>query len=150
MSDATTEPFGLERARELLAAAVETQGRDFVYSPEGPNFQCFNGPVPAGTGMGYGSLGDRTPTHVAEGAPRTKTGCLVGTAFTLAGLEHHLEEELINGGVNVVRTAAGREWFDTDAAEYFIIAQGVQDKGGSWGKAYDDAEAYIRDKGWVK
>lgn len=114
--------INLAKARELLAQAVETQGRDFVYSPNPSN--CFYRPL--------------SPADW-PGDPRTKTGCLVGTALTLAGLTRHLESKLSVEGLN---EELGHIW-PGSVVRYFQLAQEEQDAGTTWGEAFDAAEELV-------
>jgi hypothetical protein len=113
----------LERARELLVRAVETQGRDFVYNPSG--------------------LGECSYTRAlfgSPGQPQCITGCLIGVALDLAGETRH---HGYMAGVASLR-AAFPDMMTQDAASYFRVAQWRQDSGGTWGQAYDAAEASLR------
>lgn len=118
----------LEEARRILALAVEKQGRDFVYNPEG-GLCCY---VPQ--------------KSLPEDDPRSQTGCIVGTGFDLGNIkpprgfpdwEHAALELAVFSVSDLNRKFA----FLTDDAEtYLQIAQMVQDGGGSWGVAFDAAE----------
>jgi hypothetical protein len=119
----------LARARELLKQAMETQGRDFVYSPTNHLFstQCFYRPKPANEVERWGRS-------------KTITGCLIGTALTIAGgeyFEYLVEDESIMG-----ISQANPGLMTYQAADYFRRAQRWQDLGQSWGEAYDRAEEY--------
>lgn len=118
----------LDEARDLLRRAVDTQGADFAYRTQdlsnildsGP--ACRYEPMPA--------------DKAAEGDPRVRTGCLIGTALTLAGETRHLGFE---GSV----ANLAHEYPDMmthDAAEYFHPAQVAQDGGETWGRALAAAE----------
>lgn len=109
----------LERARELLAQAVETKGRDFVYKERGASWGCDYYPV----------------TSVPEGDPRRETGCLVGVALNL----HGIDVSQLAGSVDSLHTQE-EVAMSEDAAAYFLAAQGPQDSGSTWGEAYDQAE----------
>lgn len=111
--------INLEQARILLKQAMETKGRNFVYNTD-PEKACFYEP--------HGEVG-----------PKSETGCLIGTALTLAGETRHI------GYLSSVRTL---RWVYPNmmtgaAMEYFQVAQNGQDFGKSWGQAYDDAEASL-------
>lgn len=110
----------LERARELLKQAMETQGRDFVYCPiDGPS-NCHYEPC------------------LDEDGPKALTGCLVGTALTLAGETRHIGY----GGIVTRLAESYPDMMTPVTREYFRVAQFAQDFGASWGEAYDRAEKY--------
>lgn len=117
-------------ARELLKAALETQGRDFVYHDRvnSMDSRCHYRPQDNASYWGVN---------------KTITGCLIGTAFTIAGptyLALLVEDESI-------RAICGRrpELVTRQAARYFQVAQGSQDSGSTWGEAFDNAEAYAEE-----
>lgn len=113
----------LPRARELLKQAVETQGRDFVYNPDG---------ILDGSGCHY----TPRPDVYAAYHPKSRTGCLVGVALDLAGETKHLSSAPVAiRQLDTVHMAR-------EAREYFAIAQTKQDYGSTWGEAYDFAEAW--------
>lgn len=117
-----TEQITLERARDLLARAVATQGRDFIYNPGGNGF-CQYTPM----------------INFPVDDPRAVTGCLIGVALDLAGTTvHHGHAATV---YNLYR--ANRDLMDLSAANYFSVAQTTQDKGFTWGAAYDAAEASV-------
>jgi hypothetical protein len=118
--------INLEQARGLLARAVLTQGPGFVYTPE------------RGTVCFYEPLGDDS---APDSDPRSKTGCLVGMALALAGVD----AKQLDGGVH----AAHHTWFERGtvalsekASRYLQAAQTVQDGGETWGQAYAAAERF--------
>lgn len=119
----------IERARELLKQAMETQGRDFKYVPE--PMGCYYSPITL-TKEGITLLEDDN---------RRKTGCLIGVALTLAGETRHLE---FNEGVGELATEYP-DMMSEYTVYYFIIAQSKQDNGYTWGEAYDKAEVYYQD-----
>lgn len=111
----------LAKARELLKAAVDTQGEDFVYNPI-TGGSCWYEPL----------------ANSLEGDPRGVTGCLVGVALTLAGETRHL-------GIDEDVASLSSDFPDmltSAACEYLWEAQRAQDKGASWGEAYRAAEKY--------
>lgn len=120
-----TQPVTLDKARELLKQAVDKQGRDFVYNPEGSAY-CFYRPM------------DPVRDFVAAEDVRTKTGCVVGEALKLAGETRHLESTLNPRGI----LSDYPDMMTDEAANYFWTAQKVQDRGGSWGAALDEAETW--------
>lgn len=124
----------LAKARELLAASVATQGEDFVYNTtDGARGTCFNVPFTEDLRDEFGQQFARPP---AQDSPQRKTGCIVGTAMTIAGLTH--KKGYPAGGVS---TAYGQH-LSVEAVEYLQIAQRSQDAGHSWGAALAEAEAW--------
>lgn len=119
----TLEKIDVEEARLLLAKAMVTQGRDFVYNPNGKG-GCFNVPK----------------THLGWSAddPRRTTGCLVGTAMALSG---RIEDMSYYEEGPVWSTFS--PYLTRSAAEYLTIAQNTQDHGGTWGEAFDKAEESV-------
>lgn len=115
--------ISLEQARGLLKRAVETQGPDFIYAP-GPNPQCKY---------------EARPDLFGDDDPRSRTGCLVGVALSLAGETRHLGSD---EGILVLADSIDG-LLDDDAASYLRIAQDEQDAGKTWGEAYDNAEAFL-------
>lgn len=117
-----TERITLERARDLLARAVGTQGRDFIYNPGGDGL-CQYTPM----------------IDLPEGDPRAVTGCLIGIALDLAGVTAH------HGHAGTVYSlyTSKRGLMDLSASNYFSVAQKAQDRGTTWGEAYDAAEASV-------
>jgi hypothetical protein len=116
--------INLERARTLLAEAVKTQGRDFVYNPGG-EYECEYTPV-----LRLANEPER---------PNQKTGCLIGVALSLAGVN----VKTLCGSVSL----SAAEWkrggvvdLQGFTAEYFRLAQREQDAGSTWGDAFDTAE----------
>lgn len=116
----------LEQARELLHAAVETRGRDFVYNPNG-----------------YGTCKYTPLTERDEpdpDYPARKTGCVVGVALDLAGETRHHGSPL---SVIGLQDTIG-DFMTKQAARYLRVAQEEQDSGASWGQAYDAAESALQ------
>jgi len=122
----------LQRARELLKQAMETQGRDFQYC--NVKGGCFYEPTEF-SGAGDGGKGDPLP----ENDNRRKTGCLIGVALTLAAETRHV------GSTEWVNQLWMRfpDMMTREAAAYFAAAQGKQDIGKTWGVAYDYAESTL-------
>ena len=111
-----TERMSAPEALEWLQRAVATQGPEFVYSVSGRSTGCHYRPVQA-----YG-----------ESDPRSKTGCLIGTAMVLAGREIHPEME----GRSVMDGFCILSWnLSGEAARVLATAQWAQDNGKSWGEA---------------
>lgn len=115
----------LNEARELLKKAVETKGRDFVYSPEGAGgIDCWYVP---------------RPDLFLEDDPRAQTGCLVGVALDLADIK--LDNPHTVQAADEVAKGAG---LPSEVGQYLLVAQGWQDDGKTWGEAYDAAEDYLK------
>ena len=125
----------LTKARELLKAAMETQGRDFVYSPAGQG--CFYQPI---TELPSDYPRDNGSRNITEDDPRRKTGCLIGVALDLHGETRH------HGFNGRVRDLFNRypDMMTDEACWYFSRAQEHQDSGWTWGSAYDKAEGSIQ------
>lgn len=125
--------INLQRARELLKLAVETQGRDFVYSPNGLS-GCYYAQVKEIKTLRGGTV------KLSDDDPRTKTGCLVGTALDLAGETRH------HGYPSRVYLLAIEysDMMDDASVQYFRVAQDAQDNGSTWGQAYDKAEDFAK------
>lgn len=119
----------LERARELLRQAVETQGRDFVYCMAGQG--CFYTPVTDET-----TDHRKNPINAKPDDPRRLTGCIVGVALDLAGENFH------HGHMFGIRNLASKfsDKISNKAALYLQEAQHAQDSGATWGQAFDAAE----------
>ena len=115
--------INLDQARELLARAVATQGRDFIYNPGGHGICLYNRDL-------------RSP----EGSPKSITGCLIGVALRLAGEKRHHGH--LGGVRGIVRDFPDMMTFD--AMEYFIVAQRHQDAGRTWGVSYEEAEGMAK------
>lgn len=122
-----------EQARELLKRAMETQGPDFVYCNLGGG--CFYEPV---TEVARFAFGNGPKDALLPNDNRRKTGCLIGVVLDLAGeTRHH------NFTENVLKlTLKYPDMMTSSAAYYLWEAQRVQDRGGSWGQAYEAAEQY--------
>lgn len=133
--------FNLQQAREALAAAVATQGPDFVYNPGG-QLQCLYRPVRVGEStytVGGGVAGPAT-----EVDPRTKTPCLIGVAFGILGVDPDLYAESTSSASMLVNGVGTRSTLGTRAAaSYLRSAQCEQDNGATWGRAYEVAEADV-------
>ena len=83
MSETGCGLLDIREARGWLSAAVETQGRDFIYNV-GPG-TCYYVPI--------------DPCIWGEDSPKAKTGCLVGVALSLAG---RTQDELEADGAGIV------------------------------------------------
>lgn len=132
MSETSAKTISFEAAREALKRAMETQGEDFLYTPDGLG-SCWYLPQPD----------DKIFT---EDDPRRQTGCLVGTAARMLGVSDDrltdAEESSSNGLISeLVRDS----WqIDFRVKKYFSIAQRIQDDGDTWGNAYRVAEKYAQ------
>ncbi|MEU7570300.1 hypothetical protein [Micromonospora sp. NPDC049240] len=116
----------LEKARELLAKAVETQGKGFVYNPSKTGL-CYYQPL-------------SVERALSPEDPRVKTGCLVGTALKIHGRMDLLD--FLGSVTSMHREDKGQggDLMDEEAADYFQMAQTHQDGGSTWGKALEAAE----------
>lgn len=113
----------MKHARGLLFAAMMTQGRDFTYCNGG--LACKYTPI------------DSFEAH-GDDDNRTKTGCLIGVALDLAGFTfHHSEKARI-----IILWENHQEKLSREVANYFQLAQDLQDKGKTWGEAFDVAEEW--------
>jgi len=117
----------LAQVREAIRDAVEDKGRDFRYNLT-PNGFCEYTPM----------------LNTEEGDPRRTTGCLVGTALASLGVKVEHWGASIRDEMEWHRTevAVASEDFD-QVTRYLAVAQRWQDLGGTWGEAYDRAEAYL-------
>lgn len=120
----------LEQARGLLARAVMTQGPDFRYANR-RGLTCQYEPLTYAH-----TLEDEEPDD-----PRRKTGCLIGTAGKLAGLDVSDWTGTFSG--SVVHDNPGL--FGPGVAQYWQTAQSAQDAGDTWGEAFDKAELSLVD-----
>lgn len=131
----TPKPIDISRARELLKRAMETQGRDFVYMDGSDSYACYNVPVIKeyfGDSMDYY---DGIPAD----SPKRMTGCIVGTAMSFTGLIEDWTKHRCGSVDNFWK------FLTNDAANYLRIAQIMQDRGHTWGDAFDTAERFIDD-----
>lgn len=119
----------LEQARGLLARAVMTQGPDFVYSKGGQ--ACRYQPI------------TRFDDIVTKDDPRTKTGCLIGTAAKLAGIDTREWDGTIAGYVS----RKFGHLFGPGVTDYWQTAQNAQDSGATWGEAFAEAELSLESGG---
>lgn len=127
-----TGTIDTDQALELLERAVATQGEDFVYTPY-PMAGCYYHPLPAQQAAG-------------DTDPRVKTGCLIGVALRLAGVD--LSGVRVSVGVAwrtpVSSSGAPEGWqsrVTEDAVNALQAAQRRQDAGGTWGEALAAARA---------
>lgn len=136
-----TVKIDLNKARELLKAAVETQGADFKYVSR-VNQGCAYTPI---NDENYGSYLSAPP---AKDDPRRKTGCVVGTALTAAGVDWSKIDQRyrINYLYNNRAFADQEVELEEDAMLYFLKAQYAQDTGNTWGKALERAEAFAENE----
>lgn len=134
--------LNLAQAREVLAAAVATQGAFFVYNPGGTGF-CAYQPLAVGAQMRDRSGAFAT---IAEGDPRTRTGCLAGIALDLAGIE--FEHSSPDSVTHLLWWIPEHPRATEAAARYLQEAQEAQDSGASWGQALEQAERFARRVGF--
>lgn len=125
----------LPKARELLKAAVETQGPDFKYCVRGQ--KCFYEPLTEELVKEYAR--ENPSIYVPENDNRRLTACLVGVALSLGGASFHLGSEK---NIKALASVNPTE-IDWVAGEYFYAAQCAQDQGETWGSAYEAAESYV-------
>lgn len=124
--------INVQKARELLKAAMETQGPDFKYA------------LYIGDACLYEKVTDKIweENYVTDvpgpDDPRRKTACLIGTALDLAGETFH------HGSTMNIHSLAlhNPTRITYQAGEYFRHAQKLQDRGGTWGEAYQEAERF--------
>lgn len=129
----------LQRARELLAQAVATQGPHFVYSPYDGAGCYYTKLVP---NMAVPLEPDRL---VPEGDPRTATSCLIGVVLDLAGHTFHHAQRVqslsVCGLLNEGHITLNE--ISPEAVLYLNMAQKEQDDRRPWGVAYETAEQSI-------
>lgn len=134
----TEKSLGIEEARDLLLRAVAAQGRGFVYNEAGQGASCLYVPATEENVAKITAGGAGTFT---KDDPRRTTGCLIGTALTLRGETRHLYAVATIDNVNI-------DFLDgmitTEAEKYLLAAQNSQDKGSTWGEAFDKAEESLR------
>jgi hypothetical protein len=115
--------INLPQARKFLKAALNEKGRDFVYTTNNEE-PCFYTPH----------------SEYPSEDPRSFTGCVVGTALKLAGID----EQVLNRTNYVTNVTFDGVIISQPAREYFNIAQRIQDNGKTWGEAYDAAEESVQ------
>lgn len=117
----------LPQARELLAQAVATQGREFRYRDPGDGTQC--------------SYRVAEKLDENDSRPCTKTECLIGVALRLAGETRQMDPAYNDLNINgVSRRIPGM--LSNAAAQYFCLAQQFQDRGHDWGFCFNKAEEW--------
>jgi hypothetical protein len=134
-----TKVITLPEARGLLARAVLTMGPDFVHNTAvGDGIGCLNIP--------FGDIPEPYLTEIGahdipEDSPKRKTGCLVATALSFAGLDRFAERVAAHPQATVVMF---KSELTKEAYDYLGEAQGLQDNGASWGAAYAHVEGKLR------
>lgn len=125
------------KVREALKQALETQGREFVYSPGG-DLGCYYQALTEADWEEDDRQGV-TPFSTHEEDPRSKTGCLVGTALDILGWNHEpvYPDGIYSYAMEFIPELQG------DDVIYLGIAQRAQDQGKTWGEAFDLAEGDI-------
>jgi len=119
-------------ARTAVEMAMQKQGRDFVYAPiPGPCMYVPADDPRTGAVVGWGPLNDSIK----------KTGCLVGEALALLGLR--TDAVAVGGGSVYSLWSDGRVAMTEQTREYLQIVQDVQDRGSTWGEAFDKAESEV-------
>ena len=114
------EHIDARRALELLIDIVDQYGEDTVYEK-----------VP----LDNGNMGCR---YEREGA----ASCLIGRALYRAGAPLGFLAHIDLYGVSARMLPCHTNQVDTDAAEVFQAAQGIQDAGETWGKALRGARSW--------
>lgn len=118
----------LELTRQLAQKAVEKMGPRFRYVIPGSYLSCHYLPN----------------ALASESDPRRKTGCLVGTMLTLAGLTNEEIKVCGSGSVEMFVSALiqnGLDYTVTDEAlMYMQVLQNIQDSGATWKTAISAAE----------
>lgn len=115
-------------ALRLLKEAMAVQGEDFVYNPDGGG--CFYSP----------------PSSMPSSSPKSRTGCIVGEALKLAGVDVGKlvrDRSIDDPGQDVLLRGQGFA-VPRDALLVLGAAQHVQDNGGTWGEAVAEAEDVLR------
>ena len=132
--------INVQKARELLKAAMETQGPDFKYATHFGT-ACLYEKVTDGLWMELYDVSLQGPNDLSlpgPDDPRRKTACLIGVALDLHGETFH------HGSTTNIHSLAlhNPTRITSQAGEYFRHAQKVQDSGGTWGNAYEEAERF--------
>lgn len=114
-----------QAALNLLRAAVEVRGEDYVYAP-----------LALKEGGGVCRYVDN------DGCP----SCIVGLALALAGADIEDLKELDNRWVGVLSAEYLHEIapISSEASDIFSAAQSAQDLGKTWGQALREARSYAR------
>jgi hypothetical protein len=141
-----------QKAMELISAAVEKRGKDFIYPSIG---QCRYLYYPEEHRDGYFSpeepeSGDKEYRMYGE-TEEPVPSCMVGLIlFDLDKgfvdlLQDHNDQSITGvldpeeGGSEVFITGTKRYVFDGDAIHLFSVAQTAQDVGNTWGEAEEAA-----------
>lgn len=125
----------LQRARELLRQAVDTQGDAFAYAPS-PGASCHY--TVEDFARFYRTENDGQEPLATD--PRLKTGCLVGVVLGLAGFtEHHGVEAGVDDDIALPIP------MEPEARAYLSAAQQSQDIGHTWGEAFVNAEGLVEE-----
>lgn len=119
----------IDMARDLLLKAVATQGRAFQYNDTGdPWTTCRYAPM------------------AGIGGNREKTGCIVGVALGIHGETRHYSNP--GSAYSLQHEMPGL--MTDEAMRYFSEAQTYQDRGDTWGQAFDAAEALYQRGGHLE
>lgn len=139
MTDTKPRVIAYDEAVTALNAAVATQPDGFCYTSDGGG--CYYGPLPADE---HG----RRVFGVTDDDPRTKTGCLIGVALGILGVEFNthfasgfrsLAHQLATGthvlDLDGERHMAPYVLFTDKVYTMYGIAQEWQDQGKTWGES---------------
>lgn len=115
----------LATARDEAKKLILEFGRDFIYNTDPLSYECF-----------YQKISSDDPND-----NRTKMACIVGAILSAIGETRHLESS--QPVITLARDFP--DMFSLESMQYCVILQGVQDKGYSWGAAYEAAESWYWD-----
>lgn len=145
---------------ELLQQTVESNGRDFVYNlaarqDDGTNDRsCYYVPIPKALAHGV-FMSSHTEQRYVERPehPKNQTGCVIGELLTRNGFDEQTNpgayHTIASSGSTVDVLLAslqvgGHLEYTQNAREVLRAAQFRQDRGGSWGEAFDAATEQLR------
>jgi hypothetical protein len=148
MSHDNEHPLTLQTVREYAHAEVQRMGPDFTYNPRGPGTRipaCLYVPLTDPRADRY----IRNQVAIAAGAEHT--GCIVGSIIERAGL---MTDRIAYGQLSAHAIIARGDLplLEHDRkliTKYLATLQHAQDTGGTWGEAYEQAEATLEDKDTV-
>lgn len=125
-----------DKALELLKAAVELKGEDYVYKKV--NGSCMYVDIPW--------VWDDEVEHYVYVPEEATHSCLIGVALHLAGIplaaftDLFVNEEDASAALYALQEE-GLVEFDEIVSRIFMKAQGFQDQGLTWGEALRAAES---------
>lgn len=145
---------------ELLKQIVESKGRDYVYNPaanggDGTNDRsCYYVPIPKALAHGVFMSSHIEQRYVERPEhPKNQTGCVIGELLTRNGFD----EQTNPGAYNTIASSGstvdvlllslrvgGHLEYTENARKVLRVAQIRQDRGGSWGEAFDAATEQLR------